>query len=675
MGLFIGQALARSRKADVTFLFHDKEKLKSFKGCGKSISVSKTFARGKNAAASGSAPPATTSGNDPSGGGGGGGGGKDGNTSKLPRQKIQKRKKDLRVAGFSAELTSTAAAAVVAVGEIQTPYEEDIESLVVATKSGAAAAAVGSVAHRLSGESHVLFVPNVMGIAQEVCRMARKNNDKGRPPRLYQAVVSHVVRQKHEEVEGKKLERGKTSPSSSSSSSSSSSGDETNQEPEAEPVPEPRANLELEPEPELKPVPWHIVHAARGTFETGVMEITRPAKKNKKKKKKQKLHHRQHSREATSQAPLIKAMRETPELSCNLQAPGDVQMLQLMQLVVDAVVSPLMALYGIEDGALLYDDRLGGDGGGDKKGSEEGGGGGGGGGTSSQPRKVGLGAILKSEFKRTWPLLLDELRQVAEREAGSSLPRGDRTRTLFTTEEATREVEDRIKGTGASTSSMLRDLRAGRDSGIEHRNGYFRRKAVDLGIEAPLNRLVVDLIEEWEAEGKNDKYGTRDEEIMWRELAKCPLASRVDNVQGYPGSSSSSSSSWTGAAQRDHPVDGGSGGVRHFRLRKVLIRDDLQRAGVRDKLTRLDAKNEGRVLSVRRVQTRDEVRKKLLGVSGYADADADADADAGGDQDEVPPAGPDDDGNEAGHERTASPVRRVPLNYEVLKPQNPRQGP
>ena len=50
--------------------------------------------------------------------------------------------------------------------------------------------------------------------------------------------------------------------------------------------------------------------------------------------------------------------------------------------------------------------------------------------------------------------------------------------------------------TASNTSSMLQDVRAGRETEIDYINGYIVDRGTQLGIECPHNRRVIQMVKE-----------------------------------------------------------------------------------------------------------------------------------------------------------------------------------
>ena len=61
-------------------------------------------------------------------------------------------------------------------------------------------------------------------------------------------------------------------------------------------------------------------------------------------------------------------------------------------------------------------------------------------------------------------------------------------------DEVRKTVEGVCERTGSNISSMLQDVRRGKQTEVEYINGAVAEEGKKLGIETPLNRLVLELL-------------------------------------------------------------------------------------------------------------------------------------------------------------------------------------
>lgn len=137
-------------------------------------------------------------------------------------------------------------------------------------------------------------------------------------------------------------------------------------------------------------------------------------------------------------------------------------------------------------------------------------------------RSAGIEAEESADFSRTlWSKLasncaINPITALLEvRNAGAMAPELDRLRLGLVAEVAElaraegvaleADLAERISSTlvsGGNRSSMLQDLLYGRPTEIEFLNGFVARRAAELGLAAPLNSAMADLIRAKEAAGR-----------------------------------------------------------------------------------------------------------------------------------------------------------------------------
>jgi 2-dehydropantoate 2-reductase len=161
-------------------------------------------------------------------------------------------------------------------------------------------------------------------------------------------------------------------------------------------------------------------------------------------------------RVAQSTAPqyLIDKVVEAPVLSAREVTPPELLLLQLQKLVVNAMINPLTVIFNCRNGELFNRDAI----------------------------------------MRIMRLLLQEASQVIE-----TLPelQGDPTAaSRFSEHTLMSVVLDVAEKTAKNTSSMLQDVRAGRDTEIDYINGYIVKRGRSAGVNCKNNEKLVQMVKE-----------------------------------------------------------------------------------------------------------------------------------------------------------------------------------
>ncbi|KAF2089965.1 2-dehydropantoate 2-reductase [Saccharata proteae CBS 121410] len=149
---------------------------------------------------------------------------------------------------------------------------------------------------------------------------------------------------------------------------------------------------------------------------------------------------------------LLRTLTRAPALCAVGLAPVDLLIAQLEKLAVNCVVNPLTALLDVRNGGLLYNFNV-----------------------------TRVQRLLLSEISlviRSLPEFRG-LPNLAERFSP------ERLETLAVSVAAT---------TGANVSSMLADVRRGRQTEVEYTNGYIVKRGEEMGIRCALNYLVMCLV-------------------------------------------------------------------------------------------------------------------------------------------------------------------------------------
>jgi 2-dehydropantoate 2-reductase len=158
--------------------------------------------------------------------------------------------------------------------------------------------------------------------------------------------------------------------------------------------------------------------------------------------------------QSTAPQYLIDKIVQAPILSAREVTPSELLLLQLQKLVINAMMNPMTVIFNCRNGELY----------------------------NREP-------ILQVMRK-----LLREASQVIQ-----SLPQlqGDSiSKQRFSQQNLERVVLDVAKKTGKNTSSMLQDVRAGRETEIDYINGYIIARGKQAGIDCTNNERLVRMVKE-----------------------------------------------------------------------------------------------------------------------------------------------------------------------------------
>ena len=189
--------------------------------------------------------------------------------------------------------------------------------------------------------------------------------------------------------------------------------------------------------------PFSVVHAGEGTMALGVMPRM-PIKES--------LQPESLSQLATSARYLIRTMTRTPVFVAVGFPPTDLLQQQLDKLAVNCIINPLTAILDCKNGAMLSN----------------------------------------MYFTRVVRLLLAEISIVIK-----SLPELKNVPNVnmrFDTLRLERIVFSIANKTADNDSSMLQDVRAGRQTEIDYINGYIVRRGEEMGIHCVMNYMLMHLI-------------------------------------------------------------------------------------------------------------------------------------------------------------------------------------
>ena len=188
---------------------------------------------------------------------------------------------------------------------------------------------------------------------------------------------------------------------------------------------------------------FSVVHAGEGTMALGVMPRM-PIKES--------LTPESLSELATSARYLVRTMTRTPVFVAVGFPPTDLLQQQLDKLAVNCIINPLTALLDHKNGALLSN----------------------------------------MYFTRVIRLLLAEISVVIK--SMPELKNVPNVNMRFDTLRLERIVFSIANKTADNDSSMLQDVRAGRQTEIDYINGYIVRRGEELGIHCVMNYMLMHLI-------------------------------------------------------------------------------------------------------------------------------------------------------------------------------------
>lgn len=184
--------------------------------------------------------------------------------------------------------------------------------------------------------------------------------------------------------------------------------------------------------------PFHSVHAGQAFISIGrALQLPPPT-------------------HASTAQYLINKIVESPVLNAKEYPPQELLYLQLEKLIINAMINPLTAIFDCRNGELFIH-----------------------------------GAVVKM-----MRLLLQEASQVllSLPEIRAAMEEDEEIETRFSTQELEVKVLDIAEKTAANTSSMLQDVRAGRETEIEYINGWIVRKGRKLGVECVHNEKLVEMV-------------------------------------------------------------------------------------------------------------------------------------------------------------------------------------
>ncbi|MCJ1274505.1 hypothetical protein MMC21_002301 [Puttea exsequens] len=187
---------------------------------------------------------------------------------------------------------------------------------------------------------------------------------------------------------------------------------------------------------------FEIVHAGQGTIALGVMPRMPMRKEDQKSM----------SHMAASARYLIRTMTRAPVLVAVGFPPTDLFQQQLEKLVANCVINALTAILECKNGALLFNYH----------------------------------------FTRVMRLLLAEISLVVKNLP--ELQNVPNANTRFDTKRLEAMVVSIAKNTAQHDSSMLQDVRAGRQTEIDYLNGYIVRRGEEMGVHCVMNYMLLHML-------------------------------------------------------------------------------------------------------------------------------------------------------------------------------------
>jgi 2-dehydropantoate 2-reductase len=193
----------------------------------------------------------------------------------------------------------------------------------------------------------------------------------------------------------------------------------------------------------------NVVHAGIGTTTLGVVSCNAPSS-GPSSQQEQSEENKQFW--PPSCRYLLRTLTRTPALTAIASDKSDLLQFQLEKLAVNAVINPLTAIFDCINGDLLYNYNI-------------------------------------SRIQR---LLLIEISAVIC--ALPELQGVPAVRPRFAPERLRTLAVSVASKTAVNTSSMLQDVRMGKETEIEYINGYIVRKGEEIGIKCALNYMLMQMV-------------------------------------------------------------------------------------------------------------------------------------------------------------------------------------
>ena len=168
------------------------------------------------------------------------------------------------------------------------------------------------------------------------------------------------------------------------------------------------------------------------------------------------------NRSSPDSTPLLKALADAPILGTILVPPSELLAQQFEKVIINGSMSALSSVLHCKYGDLFHSASEG---------------------DNRRNWKVAQQAI--EEMSRVVLAILDG-------QVGKSV--GDSYKSRFSVNALEVVVKRTAQAVGDSYSSMLEDVRAGRETEIDYINGYIIRKGKELGLDCRINEELVELV-------------------------------------------------------------------------------------------------------------------------------------------------------------------------------------
>lgn len=201
--------------------------------------------------------------------------------------------------------------------------------------------------------------------------------------------------------------------------------------------------------------PFYAVHAGHGTIALGLLRRTplhKPTPSEAIRASAQDKHDLQSELWAPSSRYLLRTLTRTPVLAAVGFAPTELLQQQLEKLAVNSVLNPLTVLLDSRNGGILYNFAM----------------------------------------TRTMRLMLAETSLVIR--SLPELANIPNIATRFSAQRLETLVVSVANTTKDNVSSMLADVRAGRQTEVEYINGYIVKRGEEMGIKCVVNYSIMQLV-------------------------------------------------------------------------------------------------------------------------------------------------------------------------------------
>ncbi|PBP20811.1 2-dehydropantoate 2-reductase family protein [Diplocarpon rosae] len=205
--------------------------------------------------------------------------------------------------------------------------------------------------------------------------------------------------------------------------------------------------------------PFHSVHAGLANITLGLSITPQPPSPSlcPSQPEAQQPPHPQDAHQPPLQSQYLTShLLSAPILSATSVPPGELYHIQLEKLTINAVINPLTTLLRLKNGQLLDPDF----------------------------------PAIRTLMRR----VVEECSRILLTLCG--VRPGSQEAERFSPRRLEGKVVDVARKTAANTSSMLQDANAGRRTEIAYINGYFVRRAEELGVECRLNEVLFRLVGE-----------------------------------------------------------------------------------------------------------------------------------------------------------------------------------